>query len=77
MKKINLTDKLSLKKETISRLNNVEMYHVRGGDYFLSIFNCSNRCETSQCNSSPNNPTTCGSPQSTCLYLDGCEELPA
>lgn len=38
MKKVILTGKLSLNKETVTKLNDSQMIKINGG--FLSIFNC-------------------------------------
>lgn len=65
MKKIKLDGKLSLNKETIAKLNDEQMSEVKGGEKTRS-------CETSQCPSTPANPSTCGTPESTCVYVDGC-----
>jgi hypothetical protein len=48
MKKIKLEGKLSLNKETVTRLNDAEMQSINGG--FLSWFWCgSNNCATGSC----------------------------
>jgi len=49
MKKVNLNGKLSLKKETIAKLNNEQMNVVKGGH--TGVFSCDPTCNgcTSTC----------------------------
>jgi hypothetical protein len=59
MKKIKFEGKLNLKKETVSRLNDAQMNHVKGG-IFWSLFNChSGNCGTAGC-------PTAGCPTGSC-----------
>jgi len=78
-KKMNVGGKLNLNKDSISRLNEEQMYAINGGladAAFTSLWNCKTKSsitpETQAGNSSPCNPQTCGSPAATCLYLNGC-----
>ena len=45
MKKVNLNGKLSLKKETIAKLNNEQMNFVKGGDIKTAGACASSACE--------------------------------
>lgn len=79
MKKINIQGKLNLNKETITRLNDQAMASIQGGGGELGFgldpvktTDSSKGPATSGGNSSPCNLQTCGSPSSTCLYLNGC-----
>lgn len=40
MKKIKFEKKLSLNKETVSKLNDAQMHNIQGGVGFLSLWNC-------------------------------------
>lgn len=69
MKKINVSGKLHLNKETISRLNDAELHQIKGGD-FTSFLGDKCNDEEPAPNSSPDNLETCEG--ETCVYLDGC-----
>lgn len=73
MKKRKLGGKLSLNKETISKLNGGELEQVKGGDFTSFIGSNCNGCETETDPgpvSSPDNLETCEG--ATCDFLDGC-----
>ena len=86
MKKKTFTGKLSLNKETVSKLNDSQMDAINGGInvqigiVFTSILSCRTNertCDlfgTQQCevnvNSTPQNLKTCVGPE--CLTLQGC-----
>lgn len=74
MKKINIQGKLNLNKETVTRLNDQAMASIQGGLELLKTTTGSSNGGpvTTAGNSSPCNPQTCGSPASTCIYLNGC-----
>jgi len=44
MKKVKLTGKLSLKKETIAKLNGEQMNTVKGGTLAGCTYTCGNKC---------------------------------
>lgn len=69
MKKINFSGKLHLNKETVSKLNDVQMHQIKGGD-FTSLFACETDQEPKDPHSSPNNLETCEG--DTCVFIDGC-----
>jgi natural product precursor len=50
MKKIKFESKLSLKKETVARLNEAQMGQLKGGAW-LTLYHCqgSNHCGTATC----------------------------
>ena len=74
MKKIKLEGKLSLNKETVTRLNDSQMQSVNGG--FLSWFWCdSDNCGTATCPTQVNCPPvsvydTCHCPSRFCQSND-------
>ncbi|SDD09895.1 class I lanthipeptide [Williamwhitmania taraxaci] len=43
MKKVKLTGKLYLNKETIANLNDEQMTHIHGGEAFVSIYYCKSK----------------------------------
>jgi natural product precursor len=57
MKKIKFESKLSLKKETVARLNEAQMGQLKGGAWF-TLYHCNktNNCGTATC------PTVAGCP---------------
>lgn len=67
MKKIKFESKLSLKKETVARLNEAQMDHLKGGAWF-TLYHChkSNNCGTATCPTAVNCPV---SQNQTCQTL--------
>lgn len=60
MKKIQLTGKLSLNKQTVSKLNDAQMQNLKGGAWF-TLYHCdkTRNCPTAGC-------PTAGCPTATC-----------
>jgi natural product precursor len=61
MKKIKFESKLSLKKETVARLNEAQMGHLKGGAWF-TLYHCNktNNCGTATCPTGTCPTASCG-----------------
>jgi hypothetical protein len=62
MKKIKFESKLSLKKETVARLNDAQMSHLKGGAWF-TLYHCGSHtcnCASAACPTGTCPTASCG-----------------